>query len=207
MELAGSNKAFGVDALVDAEKGGLAPLLQEFTGPFGEPDAEARKVEALERELDAWANRAALLPFAARVDEVAAGEDGACWDFVVGVEEPLPGLPPELGMRCWPVTLAEHRGQATRLEQGVVATFDAGATWRTIPVPMQPRHVIDVGDNLAIGGIDGSDELWFELHRDGSVAKLAERPSGANALRITSLSPSRRMPSPAVRPGTPPPPR
>ncbi|MEZ4264039.1 MAG: hypothetical protein R3B36_33405 [Polyangiaceae bacterium] len=91
--------------------------------------------------------------------------------------------------------------------RGVVATFDAGATWRTIPVPMQPRHVIDVGDNLAIGGIDGSDELWFELHRDGSVAKLAERPSGANALRITSLSPSRRMPSPAVRPGTPPPPR
>ncbi|MBX3186119.1 MAG: hypothetical protein KF819_03850 [Labilithrix sp.] len=64
--------------------------------------------------------------------------------------------------------------------RGVVATFDAGATWRALDLPMDPRHVLASGDALAVGGIEnGKTEAWFEVRADGSIARLAGAPREA----------------------------
>jgi hypothetical protein len=58
-----------------------------------------------------------------------------------------------------------------------VATFDAGATWRTLDLPLDPKHVVVASDNLAIGGFEnGRVETWYELRADGSLARLGAAP-------------------------------
>ena len=62
--------------------------------------------------------------------------------------------------------------------RGVVATYDAGATWRALDLPMEPRQVLVSGDSLAIGGVEnGKAEAWFEARPDGTIARLAGPPS------------------------------
>jgi hypothetical protein len=64
--------------------------------------------------------------------------------------------------------------------RGVVATYDAGATWRGLDLPMEPRQVLVSGDSLAIGGIEnGKAEAWFEARADGTIARLSGAPREA----------------------------
>ncbi len=72
------------------------------------------------------------------------------------------------------------RAVATADLRGLVATFDAGATWRTLDLAMQPQVVVASGDALAVGGIEGGKtEAWFEVREGGSVARLAGAPREA----------------------------
>ncbi|MDB4941744.1 MAG: hypothetical protein JWP97_1278 [Labilithrix sp.] len=74
--------------------------------------------------------------------------------------------------------------------RGVVATFDAGASWRSLELPMDPRQVLASGDGLAVGGIEnGKNEAWFEVRADGTVARLSAPPREAKA-RIVVAPPS-----------------
>ncbi len=64
--------------------------------------------------------------------------------------------------------------------RGVVATYDAGATWRALDLPMEPRQVLVSGDSLAVGGIEnGRAEAWFEVRPDGTIARMSGPPREA----------------------------
>jgi len=97
--------------------------------------------------------------------------------------------------------------------RGVVATFDAGATWRTIDLPVEPRTVVASGSSLVVGGADGArNTLWFEIRGDGSLARLAGPPREARAARApTPVASIRMYPGPpgltvpSPRPAPPPP--
>jgi len=74
--------------------------------------------------------------------------------------------------------------------RGVVATFDAGATWRALDLPMDPRQVLAAGDSLAVGGIEnGRTEAWFEVRGDGTVARLAGPPREARGKLLPATPP------------------
>lgn len=61
--------------------------------------------------------------------------------------------------------------------RGVVATFDAGATWRALDLPFEAKQVVASGGNLAIGGFEASrTEAWYELRADESLARLGAAP-------------------------------
>ena len=65
--------------------------------------------------------------------------------------------------------------------RGVVATFDAGATWRVLEVPIEARMVVLNGDTLSVGGVENQkgDNAWFDIRVDGSVSKLGIAPAAA----------------------------
>lgn len=76
--------------------------------------------------------------------------------------------------------------------RGVVATYDAGATWRALDLPMEPRQVLVSGDSLAVGGIENArTEAWFEIRADGTIARLAGPPREAKGKMIPPPSPAR----------------
>ncbi len=78
--------------------------------------------------------------------------------------------------------------------RGVVATYDAGATWRALDLPMEPRQVLVSGDSLAVGGIEnGKAEAWFEVRADGAIARLSGAPREAKGklLTATATAPTR----------------
>src|SRR5262249_20300782 len=72
--------------------------------------------------------------------------------------------------------------------RGLVATFDAGATWRPIDLQMEAKLVVASGENLAVGCIENArgDNAWFELRADGSVARLAGPPREAKGKLLPS---------------------
>lgn len=79
------------------------------------------------------------------------------------------------------------RAAAVTDMRGVIATFDAGATWRALDLPLEPKQVVASGDSIDIGGFElGQTETWYELRADGSVARLGAVPRDAK----TKLSPT-----------------
>jgi hypothetical protein len=75
--------------------------------------------------------------------------------------------------------------------RGVVATFDAGATWRPLELPLDAKQIVVSGDSLAIGGFEnGRTESWYELRADGSLARLGAPPHEAKT-KLTPPSPLR----------------
>jgi hypothetical protein len=76
--------------------------------------------------------------------------------------------------------------------RGVVATYDAGATWRALDLPMEPRQVLVSGDSLAVGGIEnGKSEAWFEVRADGTIARLSAAPREAKGKLLAAQVPTR----------------
>lgn len=75
--------------------------------------------------------------------------------------------------------------------RGVVTTDDAGATWKPLYLPMDPKKVISLGDSLAVGGfVDNTRTLsWYEVRRDGQVARIGALPKAAPSERVASLDP------------------
>ncbi|MFO0735484.1 MAG: hypothetical protein U0270_06380 [Labilithrix sp.] len=63
--------------------------------------------------------------------------------------------------------------------RGVVATYDAGATWRTLDLPFEAKRVVADRDSLAIGGLDSQNakgEAWYEIRPDGSITRMTGAP-------------------------------
>jgi hypothetical protein len=92
--------------------------------------------------------------------------------------------------------------------RGVVATFDAGATWRMLDLPLEPKLTVVSNDSIAIGGFEqGRAEAWYELRADGSVARAAGAPRELKT-KLTP-TPTHRVSGPSFGPPfspTPPPP-
>ena len=64
--------------------------------------------------------------------------------------------------------------------RGVVATFDAGGTWRPLGLPIIAKDVVQAGDALAVRGVDlQGQEQWYEVRADGQVGRLAGSPTQA----------------------------
>ncbi len=64
--------------------------------------------------------------------------------------------------------------------RGVVATFDAGNSWRTLGLPIDAREVIQVDDALVVSGTDVNRQMqWYEVRGDGQVARLPNAPARA----------------------------
>ena len=59
--------------------------------------------------------------------------------------------------------------------RGAVATFDAGATWRPLALPIEAKDVTVIGDMIAVSGQDRTNS-WFEVRPDGQIAKLGALP-------------------------------
>lgn len=65
--------------------------------------------------------------------------------------------------------------------RGAVATFDAGATWRTLTLPIDVKNVMLHDGAIAVGGYDPQrDEVWFEVRPDGQVGRLGASPAPAS---------------------------
>lgn len=62
--------------------------------------------------------------------------------------------------------------------RGAMLTLDAGATWRALPLPIQPTDVLPLGDLLAIGGMNAAHQVeWWEVRADGQTARLSGAPA------------------------------
>ncbi len=72
--------------------------------------------------------------------------------------------------------------------RGAVATFDAGATWRPLALPIEPRDIVSYDDAAAVGGPDASHVVsWFEVRNDGQVAKLSAAPKPPAIERLPAI--------------------
>jgi len=98
--------------------------------------------------------------------------------------DPRTGAPLDLG----PVPRSPHLGRIAAIDgwravaiadlQGVVATLDAGSTWRRIALPIDPTHVVALEDRFAIGGLDPTRTMqWWEVRSDGQTGWLAAPPT------------------------------
>jgi hypothetical protein len=58
--------------------------------------------------------------------------------------------------------------------RGVVSTDDAGVTWRTVKLPIEPREIRRVGDAVLVGSAaTPKGSQWFEVQRGGFVTRTA----------------------------------
>jgi hypothetical protein len=75
--------------------------------------------------------------------------------------------------------------------RGVVATDDAGVTWKPLYLPMDPKKITSLGDSLAVGGfVDNTRTLtWYEVRRDGQVARIGALPKPVPSEHVMSLDP------------------
>jgi hypothetical protein len=66
--------------------------------------------------------------------------------------------------------------------RGAMLTLDAGATWRALPLPIQPSDVLALGDLFTVGGMNAAHEPeWWEVRADGQIARLAAAPASSSA--------------------------
>ncbi|MEI7892370.1 MAG: hypothetical protein WCI05_04735, partial [Myxococcales bacterium] len=62
--------------------------------------------------------------------------------------------------------------------QGAVATFDAGASWHALDLPITPREArADAGRLFVVGMDAGSRPAAFEIRDDGSVTRIDSSPT------------------------------
>jgi len=131
VELMGPRKRFGIDALMEQQKGEVRFVnLLEDAGRIVASEPGESALEALEKKLEELRAAIASADFAANV---TAGLDGT-FDFELlcrAVEE-FPDEP-ELRLRCWPVTITSSVGVSFgKLEQGKVAASFAGLSFQAI---------------------------------------------------------------------------
>jgi hypothetical protein len=68
--------------------------------------------------------------------------------------------------------------------RGAVATSDAGATWKTLALPFEPRDVSVKGDLFEVSGTEpGRGEASYEVRPDGQVTRVSE------GLRVAAEAP------------------
>jgi hypothetical protein len=97
--------------------------------------------------------------------------------------DPRTGRPVDLGP--WPGSsfvgayAAADGWRAVAIDdlRGVVATFDAGATWRALDLPIDAHDVALSGEAIVVGGeAAGHVGAWYEVRADGQVGRLAAPP-------------------------------
>ena len=152
-----------------------------------------------------WLESAApLLTMASTIENVLIGLDRV---YVRSVQGNLVGLDPVtwtlVGLGPLPATpnlgrLAAFDGwRAVSVAdlRGTLMTFNAGSSWRRLPLPIDPTEVAQQGDVIVVAGLDeGHQQQWWEVRPDGQVAKLvATSPStpverGAPAVDATARS-------------------
>jgi hypothetical protein len=61
--------------------------------------------------------------------------------------------------------------------RGTVVTSDAGATWRAVPLPIQPQSLMPIGDSVVVTGREATGAIaWFEVRADGQAGRLSSLP-------------------------------
>lgn len=66
--------------------------------------------------------------------------------------------------------------------RGVVATTDAGATWRTLPLPMEPRELALLDGTITVQGTSARETLSFDVRPEGDFTRMATAaPRGKSA--------------------------
>lgn len=106
----------------------------------------------------------------------------------IGAIDPRQGAAMDLG----PLPASPNVGRLAALDawraiavadlRGAMLTLDAGATWRALPLPIQPSDVLTLGDLLAVGGMNAAHEVeWWEVRADGQTAHLSGAPASASS--------------------------
>lgn len=72
------------------------------------------------------------------------------------------------------VTQDGWRAAALADGRGVVVTSDAGATWSTIKLGVDPISLERVGDMIVLRANEAGRAAWFEITADGRVGRLAQ---------------------------------
>jgi hypothetical protein len=85
--------------------------------------------------------------------------------------------------------------------RGVVATFDAGATWKPLGIPIDAKEIVPMDDGVAVGGVDTSrSPSWYLVRPDGQVSRMAVTPKEL-AAGATPPTPPSSGPTDAVHGG------
>jgi hypothetical protein len=92
-------------------------------------------------------------------------------DAVTGAPLDLGALPPSPAITAY-AALDGFRAVALADLRGVVATTDAGATWRTVPIPAEPRELVTNGETLTVIGVSGREGPIFEVRPEGDFARV-----------------------------------
>ncbi|WP_394825305.1 hypothetical protein [Pendulispora albinea] len=67
--------------------------------------------------------------------------------------------------------------------RGAMATFDAGASWKPLGLPIDAKDVVPLDEGIAVGGMDAARApAWYLVHADGQVSKLAGKPDRREAM-------------------------
>jgi hypothetical protein len=86
---------------------------------------------------------------------------------------PWPGGPTVAGYAA----LDGWRAAAIVDLRGAVVTNDAGASWKSIELPILPQTLVPLGDSVVVSGRDpGGTPAWYEVRPEGGAARLAGPP-------------------------------
>jgi hypothetical protein len=108
---------------------------------------------------------------------VATGAGTRAWqaiDGVTGKDMPLGPWPDSPAVGAY-AALDGWRALALTDLRCVVLTLDAGATWRTLRLPFDPRDARAVGDVFDLSGLDANgNEVRYELRADGQAVRVPD---------------------------------
>lgn len=131
VELIGPRKRFGIDALMEPQKGEVRFVnLLEDAGRFVASEQEDSAIEALEQRLEQLRGSIANASLEANVTPAQAGAFDV--ELVCRATEKV-SIDPDVTRRCWPVTVTSSVGVSfDRLEQGKVAATFSGLSFQAI---------------------------------------------------------------------------
>ena len=150
-----------------------------------------------------WLGRAdGLFTSSAPVAEILIGLDRV---YLRGARGSLLGLDPLTGtpLGLGPLPQSPAIGRLAAIDawravaiadlRGAMITLDAGSTWRPLPLPIEPTHVVALRDSIAIGGFDRNHQVeWWDVTTDGVLGRFssAEPRSGEPAQPVANPGPS-----------------
>jgi hypothetical protein len=135
------------------------------------------------------------------INKIMVGLDRVYLESKKGSEQAIdPRTGAVLDLGAWPPTpnvgayeaMDGWRAVAVADLRGVVATFDAGASWHPLPIPIDAQEIRPFGAGVVVSGIDVSHmAASYEVRLDGQVARLtpaatAATPNGAIAPDLTA---------------------
>jgi hypothetical protein len=125
------------------------------------------------------------------IDKITVGLDRVYLESKKGSEQAIdPRTGAILDLGAWPPTpnvaayaaMDGWRAVAVADLRGVIATFDAGASWHPLPIPIDAAELKPSNGRVVVSGIDSSHaEASYEVRLDGQVARRAGPPNAANA--------------------------
>jgi hypothetical protein len=199
VELIGPRKRFGIDALMEPQKGEIRFVnLLEDAGRFVASEHENSAIEALEQMLEQLRGSISNACLEANVTPAPAGAFDV--DLVCRATENV-SIDPNVTLRCWPVTVRSSVGVSfNKLEQGKAAATFSGLSFEAITsffafeltgrASGEERHVCFVVNVTLVGAPEGRREhvlrslvgdrsrmlrfLWLLLADEGVVVAEVE---------------------------------